>query len=282
MTGLGIIAGAGELPAAIAESAEQSGKAVFIVALKGIAGPSISRFAHEWISLGETGRMARVLRRNGCSEVLLAGKVSRPKWSDISFDAKALTKLPKVMAAAAKGDDALLRSFVEIIESEGFRAVGAAEAAPGLLASAGALGKLKPSPAQVGDIELAARAVNALGALDIGQAAVACDGLILAVEAAEGTDAMIARVSELPEHLRGSAGKRRGVLYKARKPIQDGKTDLPVIGSETVRRAASVFLSGIAVEAGGALIVGRQKVIEEADRAGLFLYGYSAPAQPSR
>lgn len=282
MSGLGIIAGGGELPIAIAECAQDLGKPVFVVGLKGIADPTISRFAHVWVPLGQAGTMARAFREHGCSEVLLAGKVSRPKWSDISFDAKALTKLPKVMAAAVKGDDALLRSFVEIIEGEGFRAVGVAEAAPGLLSPAGALGKLKPSSAQMADIELAAKAVKALGALDIGQAAVVCDGLVLAVEAAEGTDATIARIAELPEHLRGTAEKPRGVLYKARKPIQDGKTDLPVIGSETVRRAAAVFLAGVAVEAGGALIVGRQKVTEAADRAGLFLYGYSAPTQTSR
>jgi DUF1009 family protein len=128
------------------------------------------------------------------------------------------------------------------------------------------------------DIALAAKVVKALGGLDVGQAAIVCDGLVLAVEAAEGTDAMIARIAELPENLRGVPGKPKGVLYKGRKPTQDGKTDLPVIGPETVRRAAAVSLGGIAVEAGAALIVRREKVVEDAERASLFVFGFHPAA----
>jgi DUF1009 family protein len=274
MTRLGIIAGGGELPIAIADCASEAGKAVFIAALKGIADSGVSRFAHEWVSLGETGRTLSLLRANNCDEVLLAGKVSRPKWSDISFDAKAVMKLPKVMAAALKGDDALLRSFVDILESEGFRAVSAAEAAPALLAIPGVLGQNRPSDQDHADIARAVQIVRALGAMDVGQAAIVCDGLVLAVEAAEGTDAMIARIADLPDHLRGSERKRKGVLVKARKPTQDGKTDLPVIGMHTVTNAARMGLAGIAVEAGAALIVNKRAVTEAANRAGLFLFGF--------
>jgi DUF1009 family protein len=110
--------------------------------------------------------------------------------------------------------------------------------------------------------------------MDVGQAAIVCEGLALAVEAAEGTDAMIARIADLPEHLRGSERKRKGVLVKARKPTQDGKTDLPVIGRQTVANAARVGLAGIAVEAHAALIVNKRAVTEAADQAGLFLFGF--------
>jgi DUF1009 family protein len=274
MTVLGIVAGGGELPIAIAESASDGGKPVFVVALQGIADPDVGRFAHAWVSLGEIGRMSALLREHGCGEVLLVGKVSRPKWSDLSFDAKAMLKLPKVMAAALKGDDALLRAFVEIIEEDGFRAVSAAEAAPGLLATAGVLGQHRPSQQDRADIAQAVQIVRALGALDVGQAVIVCEGLALAVEAAEGTDAMIARVAELPEHLRGSEARRKGVLVKARKPTQDGRTDLPVIGTQTVAKAARVGLAGIAVETGAALIVNKRAVAEAADKSGLFLFGF--------
>jgi DUF1009 family protein len=275
VTGLGIIAGGGELPVAIAECATEAGKPVFVAALRGIASEAVSRFQHEWVSLGETGRTLSLFREHGCGEVLLAGKVSRPKWADIKFDAKGLSKLPKVLAAAAKGDDALLRSLVDILEGEGFRVVAAAEAAPALLASSGALGKHRPSTRETSDIELAVKVVRALGAFDVGQAAAVCDGLVLAVEAAEGTDAMIARIMNLPANIRGSASARRGVLVKARKPTQDGRTDLPVIGTDTVKNAADAGLAGIAVEAGGALIVNKRGVIESADRLELFLFGFS-------
>ena len=274
MTVLGIIAGGGDLPIAIAECARESGRAVFIAALKGIAGKDVGRFEHVWISIGETGRAFRLLHEHDCHEVLLAGKVARPNWADIKLDLKSVTYLPKVMAAALKGDDALLRSFVEILEADGFHVVGVAEAAPGLLAPEGVLGKVQPSTQNRADIELARKTVAAIGALDIGQGAIVADGLVLAVEAAEGTDAMTGRIGSLSPHLRGAAGKPKGVLVKARKPTQDGKTDLPVIGVQTVANAAAVSLAGIAVEAGAALIVNKRSVIEAADEAGLFLVGF--------
>ncbi len=272
---LGIIAGGGDLPLAIAESAAQAGRQVFVVALRGLADDAVGRFDHDWISLGETGRTLRALHEHGCGDVALAGKVARPNWTDLKFDAQSMLYLPKVMAAALKGDDALLRSFVALFESEGFRVVSAAEAAPDLLAPEGVLGKRQPTMQDRSDIELARQVVRSLGALDVGQGAVVADGLVLAVEAAEGTDAMIARIGTLPPTIRGTAGKPKGVLVKAQKPTQDGKTDLPVIGIRTVGNAAAVSLAGIAVEAGAALIVNRRGVIDAADRAGLFVLGFA-------
>jgi hypothetical protein len=276
---LGIIAGGGDLPIAIAESAVEEGRNVFVAALQGIADDRVAQFPHEWVSLGQTGRTLSLFRQHGCEDVLLAGKVIRPKWNEIKFDATALRKLPKVMAAALQGDDALLRSLVAVLEGEGFRVVGTAEAAPGLLSKQGVLGNHHPSAQHETDIAVGVRVVEALGTFDIGQAAVVCDGLVLAVEAAEGTDAMIARVGSLSENIRGTSKRRRGVLIKAPKATQDGRTDLPVIGVQTVQNAASVGLAGIAVQAGAALIVNRKAVIQAADEAGLFLFGFApAPA----
>ena len=277
---LGIIAGGGELPPAIAESALGAGRAVFIVALRGSAGPEIERFPHDWASLGEAGKVLRLLRQNGCSDVLLAGKVARPRFADLKLDAKGVLVAPKVIAAARKGDDALLRSLVEILESDGFRAIGVADAAPSLVMKEGALGKFAPSTDDVDDIALAVKTVRALGRLDIGQAVAVCDGLVLAVEAAEGTDAMIARVATLPENLRGAPGKPAGVLVKAPKATQDGKTDLPVLGVSTVKNIAAAGLAGVAVQAGAALIIDRAGVIAAADEAGMFVYGFARQAYP--
>src|SRR6185437_14894517 len=170
-------------------------------------------------------------------------------------------------------DDALLRSVVDMFEREGMRVVGAAEAAPDLIAKAGVFGRVQPNAENTGDIALAFKVARAMGEFDVGQAAIVCANLTLAVEAAEGTDAMIARIVNLPEHLRGTKSKLRGVLVKAPKPIQDGKTDLPVIGVHTVRNAHAAALAGIAVEAGGALIVDREAVVSEADRLGMFVIG---------
>jgi hypothetical protein len=160
-----------------------------------------------------------------------------------------------------------------MFEEEGFRAIGVAQAAPGLVCGEGALGKRQPDEDHRADMARGFAIVAALGTLDVGQAAVVCEGLALAVEAAEGTDRMIERVGTLRLALRGTADKKRGVLVKALKPNQDAKTDMPVIGVATVERAAAVGLAGIGLEAGGALIVDKAMVAARADALGLFVIG---------
>lgn len=271
MSALGLIAGGGDLPKAIAESVRDSGRDVFVVSLG--ADDWVGEFPHIAAALGEVGKVLNALREAGCGDVVLAGRLARPKFSELKFDAKGVLVAPRIVAAARKGDDALLRAVVDTFAREGFNAVGAHEAAPGLLAEAGVMGRIKPSREDEDDIAAAFKIVRKLGELDVGQAAVVCEGLPLVVEAAEGTDAMIARVATLPAHFRGDEKHRKGVLAKAPKPIQDRKTDLPVIGVATVRNAAAVGLKGIAVEAGGALILGKRAVIAEADKLGLFVVG---------
>ncbi|HEX3811154.1 MAG TPA: UDP-2,3-diacylglucosamine diphosphatase LpxI [Rhizomicrobium sp.] len=278
MPALGIIAGGGDLPIAVAESAISAGREIFIVALLGSADEQVTRFPHGWSSLGEVNKTFGLLRDNNCSEVLLAGKVARPKFSEIKLDARGVLLLPKVVAAARKGDDALLRMLVDLFETAGFKTVGVTEAAPGLIVLDGPIGRIEPTSEQQTDIQTANDVVRRLGELDVGQAAIVCDGLVLAVEAAEGTDATVARVGALPENIRGTPAKRRGVLVKALKPRQDGKTDLPVIGVQTVRNVAAVGLAGIALQAGGALIVNRLAVAAAADEAGIFVVGFTPRA----
>ncbi|HLY06505.1 MAG TPA: UDP-2,3-diacylglucosamine diphosphatase LpxI [Rhizomicrobium sp.] len=274
MNTLGIIAGAGALPCAVARSVEDAGGSVFLLGLRGAADSEISRFPHEWAFLGEAGRMLRLLREKKCNRVLFAGRVPRPGFSELKTDTKGVLLMPRIAAAARRGDDALLRSLSDILAEEGFSPVGIAEAAPALLATEGRLGRLKPDRDDMRDIELGIKTVRMLGGLDIGQATIVCHGLVLAVEAAEGTDAMIRRAGELPQTIRGTPARRRGVLVKALKPTQDGKTDLPAVGVHTVANAADAGLAGIAVEAGRSVIVDRQLVQATADRVGLFLFGF--------
>lgn len=278
MSTLGIIAGGGALPCAVAQSVQDGGSSVFVLGLRGVADDHIGKFPHAWASLGEAGKMLRLLREKDCKRVLFAGRVTRPGFSELKTDAKGILLIPRITAAARRGDDALLRSLLEILSEEGFSPVGIAEAAPALLATEGNLGRIKPTSDGISDIAVGIRTVRALGALDIGQAAVVCAGLVLAVEAAEGTDAMIKRAGSLPPAIRGTPDKRRGVLVKALKPTQDGTTDLPVVGVQTVENAADAGLAGIAVEAARSVIVERRRVIEVADSAGVFLYGFAAGA----
>jgi DUF1009 family protein len=274
VTALGIIAGGGDLPHAVAKAARDGGRDVFVVPLVGSMTDNwVADFPHEFLSPGEPGRILKALTAHGVSEVLLCGKVDRPKFSQMKLDAKGMLLLPKAVAAARQGDDALLRFLVGIFEDEGLKAISVREAAPSLVCGEGVLGRLAPNDEQRADIAAAFKIVRALGALDVGQGAVVCDGLALAVEAAEGTDAMLARIPSLRESLRGAPGKPRGVLVKGLKPTQDGRTDMPVIGIATVQGAAAAHLAGIALEAGGSLILDRMAVAAQADRLGLFLIG---------
>ena len=272
---LGLIAGGGDLPRATAFAARQAGRDVFVVPLVGsVSEDWIAEFPHEWLSPGEPGRIIKAMKAHSVTEVLMCGRVDRPKFTELKLDAKGMLLLPKAIAAARKGDDALLRFIVGICEDEGLRAISVAQAAPALVCGEGPLGRITAdSDAHRADIEAAFKIVHTLGALDVGQAAVVCEGLPLAVEAAEGTDAMLARIPSLRESLRGTAGKPRGVLVKALKPTQDAKTDMPVVGVATVRGAANAFLAGIALEAGACLILDKTAVAAEADRLGLFIIG---------
>ena len=276
MGALGIIAGGGDLPRAVAQSVSADGRKVFVMALTGsVTGEWLADFPHEWGSPGAPGQAFTAFCREGVTDFLLAGQVNRPKFSEMKLDARGVLLLPRALKAARQGDDGLLRFIITMFEEEGFRGVGVAEAAPGLVCGQGDLGRLSPSEDNRADMNSAFAIVRALGAMDVGQAAVVCDGLPLAVEAAEGTDQMLSRVGSLREAIRGTPGNKRGVLVKALKQTQDAKTDLPVIGIATLERVASIGLAGIGLQAGGALIVDKQAVAARADALDLFVTGVS-------
>jgi hypothetical protein len=269
---LGVIAGGGELPRRIAEAGRASGRPVAVVALQGFAEEWVEAFPHVRAGLGEIGRMIDFFREQGVSTVAFAGLVRRPSFSSLKVDAHGAALLPRALAAALKGDDALLRVVVGAFEEAGFAVAGPESLAGDLLATPGSLGAHSPTDEHLADIARAFAAVRAIGALDIGQAAVACAGLVLALEAQEGTDRMLARVAELAPEIRGTPERRRGVLVKAPKPPQDRRIDLPTLGARTIAAVDRVGLAGIALEAGGALIVGRDEVRRLADDAGLFVW----------
>ncbi len=279
MRKLGLIAGGGALPLALAAKCAAAGRPVFVLRLTGFAGPDLDAYDGAPCGIAEVGRAFRLLRGAGCQAVCFAGAVSRPDFTALKPDLKGLTLLPAAIAAARHGDDALLRVILGAFEAEGFALEGAEEVDAGLTLGPGALGRLSPGPEHADDLHRALRIARATGALDIGQAAVVARGLVLAVEAQEGTDAMLARVAGLPVALRGEAGARVGVLAKAPKPIQERRVDLPTLGARTMEAAAAAGLAGVVAEAGAALVVDREAVAEAADRLGLFVWG-EPPAGP--
>lgn len=276
---LGIIAGAGDLPVRLAEYCRAERRDYFVSRIAGAAQAELDNHPGGDAPLDKMGQRFDGLRAAGCDVVVLAGQVRRPDFATFAPDEQTVEMLPRILAAAGQGDDALLRALIGECERAGFTVVGAHEVLAALLAAPGAMGAHAPDAHALKDIAAGAKIVAALGALDVGQAAVVCAGLALAVEAQEGTDAMLSRVAELPPHLRGSNEKRRGVLVKQSKPTQERRIDLPTIGVATVERAALAGLAGLALETGGALIVDKAAVIERADALGLFVYGFD-PAAP--
>jgi len=278
MNKLGLVAGGGGLPFEIAEHCRRVGRPLFVVRLKGFAGPDLSGFDGADVGVAELGKCFKALKRAGCEAVCLAGVVTRPDFTKLAPDLRGLAALPGAIAAGRKGDDGLLRFLVGEFEKEGFTVEGAEAVMRDLGLPAGPLGRHAPTPEQLADAHHALEVARAIGRLDIGQGAVVCDGLVLAVEAQEGTDAMLERVASLPAHLRGRAGDRRGVLAKTPKPIQETRIDLPTMGLATVRRAADAGLAGVVGEAGRLLVLDREEAVALADELGLFILGVEPKA----
>lgn len=267
---LGVIAGAGALPRLLADAAGDS----FVVRLAGVADGIYASQSSAECGVAEAGKILRVLKESNCDAVTLAGVVRRPDFSKLKPDWRGAALLPRVIAAAAKGDGAMLSVLVETLEAEGFLVVGADEVLESLAAPKGPIGLLSPDAENWADIRKAAAIVAALGPFDVGQAAVVASGFTLAIEAAEGTDGVLARCAALPASARGG-DKRNGVLVKRPKPGQELRVDLPTVGADTVRGAHAAGLAGIAVEAGMTLIIDRDAVAREANGLGLFVCGFT-------
>jgi DUF1009 family protein len=273
MSRLGVIAGGGALPVSVAARCEAEGRPVFVVRLFGFADIQLARYPGIEAGIAEFGKILSALKKAGCTGVCFAGTVSRPDFKALKPDLKGATLLPGIIAAATQGDDALLRKILSVFEGEGYAIEGADDILGGEMLSGGPLGIIRPDEEQLSDLRKALHVAEKAGELDIGQGAVVCDGLVLAVEAQEGTDAMLARVAGLPADLRGSARERKGALAKAPKPIQDMRVDMPVIGARTVEMAAAAGLAGVGGVAGRLILIDRAGLIEAADRLGLFVWG---------
>ena len=267
MLKLGLIAGGGGLPLALARHCLAARRPFYVIRLAGFASAELEAFDGEARSLLDISGGLTALKREGCEAVCFAGTVERPDFE--SADAAAL---PETVFAARGGDDSLLSAVIARFEAEGFVVEGAHAVMGALTLGAGPLGRLSPSPEDAADIDRALLVARTIGALDVGQGAVCRDGSVLAVEAREGTDAMLRRVAEF-----GRDPDRRGVLAKASKPGQDLRIDLPTIGPTTVELAAAAGLAGIVGEAGRVLVVDRAGTIRRADGLGLFVTGIAAP-----
>ncbi len=265
---LAIIAGSGRLPELLRDALE-------VPPL--IAAPEGAGLAAELGAPDLRFRVERLLpfldalHEQGVGRVVFAGAVQRPRLDPGAFDPRTAAMVPRLLGAMQSGDDATLREVIAIFEEAGLDVVGAADVAPGLVPAAGVLSARQPGKGDAADAARAAEIVAALGAVDVGQGAVVSQGLCLAVEALPGTDAMLAGLAALPPMRPDPAGAR-GLLYKAAKPGQDRRIDLPALGPQTLRAAAAAGLGGVAFEAGGVMLLDRAEAVRVADELDLLLW----------
>jgi UDP-2,3-diacylglucosamine hydrolase len=265
---LGVVAGGGSLPRQLVECCKAQGRPCFVVVLDGFAkAPDFHDVPHASVRLGAVGDALAHLRRAGATQLVLAGRVKRPSLPALRPDMTGAKLLARLGASFFAGDDALLKSVIGFLEEEGFAVVGADQVMASLLAPLGTLGRHAPSPEDELDIAQGIKVALALGAADVGQAAMVERGCVLGVEGAEGTDELIARCAKLKR------APKAGVLVKMKKPGQDARADLPSVGVNTVEALAAAGFAGLAVEAGGSLVLEQDALVARADALGLFVVG---------
>jgi UDP-2,3-diacylglucosamine hydrolase len=270
---LAIICGGGDFPMIAAHAADHAGRRPFLIGLVGSADARIETFPHLWLHLGEVGKFFEALGQRGIVDVAAVGAIKRPELSDLKFDFGALKRLPALTVLFAGGDNRLLAGVAKLLRKEGLKLVGIHEIAPQLAAPEGVLTRRSPSAEALRDARLGADLIAAISPFDVGQAIVVANGRVLAIEAAEGTDAMLARVADLRATGRLSRKGRSGVLVKAPKQGQEMRLDMPAAGLKTIEAAIHAEMEGVVLAAGRVLLIDREACIRAADEASLFIYG---------
>ncbi len=264
---LGIIAAGGAMPRRLADDVRASGRAVYIVAIREFA--EAERYAglpHRLVRLGAAGQLIEAFRAAGVRDLVMLGRARRPSLLALLPDAWTAAAMARVgRGFFTGGDDTLLRGITRVLEEEGFSVRGVHEVRAGLTAPQGLLAGAAPDAGQAADIRRGIAVLQAMGPVDVGQAVVVQQGLVLAVEAIEGTDAMLARAGELRREGPG------GVMVKLAKPSQDLRLDMPTIGPVTIERAAAAGLAGIAIDAERTLVTEREACVALAIQHGLFI-----------
>jgi DUF1009 family protein len=270
-----IICGGGSFPFAVADALIRQGRRAILFALHPFAdAEAVARYPHYWWRFGQLGYLVRTARKEGCREVIFIGTVVRPAIREIRLDWMTLRMMPRIIRQFYGGDDHLISGIARIVEDQGFRLMGAHEVAPEILMPEGPFATKRPSARDEVDIAHGIAVLRATGSFDIGQAVVVASNHVLALEAAEGTDQMLERIVELKKNGRIRSGEGVGVLIKAPKAHQDRRFDLPSIGPRTIEGVARAGLAGVAVLARETIVAEPERIVEIADRSGIFVVGF--------
>ena len=269
---IAIIAGDGVLPHLLVKECIRQNISYTVVVFEGVTLDWLS--GHPCISaiFEKPGKLFEALHKAGTTQITMAGGMARPQLNPLKFDAAGLRLAPVLANALKKGDGDTLSVVSLMFETEGFTVIGAHHLLESLLAPVGVMTNVAPSTEDMADISRAAQIVAALGGVDVGQGAIVAQGICLGLESIQGTDAMLRFVADNPRRLPEKDGAK-GVLLKAPKPGQDWRLDLPAIGPDTFALAHKAGLAGVAVLAGGTLILGLEETVAKANDLGLFLLG---------
>jgi len=268
-----LICARGALPFAVAEAMRVAGRSFVVVAITGIADKALDKLGASWLALGQLGKLFALLRREQCSGVVLVGSINRPTLRSMRIDAVGWSYLFEFLRNIRRGDDGMLRGMMRWFEDRGFPVLGIPEVAPGLVAPEGQLGEVPATPEALNAAKHGFDCLDALSPFDVGQALVAFGERIVAIEGAEGTDALLDRVAELRRSEKLPRARPSGLLLKGAKRGQSLKADLPVVGPTTMEAAARAGLAGVVVEAERLLMVDVAATVAAANSAGIFLHG---------
>jgi DUF1009 family protein len=264
---LAIFAGRGALPMMLIENCQKNGRKFLLFLLESEDYEvDYSTFEPIRLPYGAVGKFLEILRENQIKNLIFIGAVNKPNFSNIKVDKKGAILLAKILASKILGDDAVLRTVINFFEKEGFKIVKIDEFLSDIVAKRSVLTKLQPTPQGLADIDLARKAICAMSEFDIGQSVVVAQKQIIAVEAAEGTDAMIKRCGALD-----IAFKKDAILVKMKKLRQSDKADLPTIGVETIKNCKLNGINGVAIQAGVTLIINKDEVVKLADESEIFV-----------
>ena len=266
----GVIAGNGRFPVIALETARKQGDEAIAIAIKEEASADVERAAARchWVSLGELSRLIEICKSEGITQIMMAGQVKHAKiFSSIRPD----WRLIKLLAAMTeKNTDSLIGGVAKVLAGEGIHLVDSTLLLKPLLAPAGAITKRKPEKDEQRDIDYGRRIAQALSSLDIGQSVAIADRACVALEAMEGTDAMLRRAASLVE------GKRL-TLVKASSRRRHLLFDVPVIGPGTIDVMIETGTTALAVDAGRTLMLDKEELLNKAEKAGIAIQGAEAP-----
>ncbi len=264
---IGLIAGSGELPFAVAAEVRAGGLGLVVFALKGLAGEGLAGLADEYqlVEVGKLGKLITSIKKSGVQQVVLAGKVSKTLLYKMNIvpDVRAVKFL---FSLKDRKDDTIMAAFLGELESEGLSVMATTDFTQSLLAPSGCFTKRTLTKGELKDVRFGADLAMEIGRLDIGQTVVVKNRAVMAVEAIEGTDEAIKRG--------GALAKSGAVVVKTAKPNQDFRFDVPVVGIETIKSMKAAGASVLAVEAGRVIVVNRKEVVNMADSVGISVMGF--------